>query len=282
MILVGIAGPHLTVTGAVLGDRLTTERLTDYVYLGPHPSREGRSGLDEGIRRVARILRALAISTALLKDHYSGLDRQAILDSPDAPLPPHYQNFTTDGVTYKLKYKRRLSDDQGKAVFVASIEPASQVGGPDVVVKFAHSYCKDAHMLLAQRSFAPRLRYCEEVESVGMHVVVMDLAVGKHAKATLNDKSLVRKLQTAIQALHDAGFVHGDLREPNILVTEGDVKIIDFDWCGKDGEVRYPASINLGGSLGWDRDVARGGLIKKEHDQRMFCRLTGLEWGAHL
>jgi hypothetical protein len=220
----------------------------------------------------------------LLEDYYSGLDTGVNLDSPNAPLPPHFQNFTVDGITYKLKYKERMVNDHpDKAVFVASVEPANQAGALDVVVKFAYSYCKTAHMLLAENSFAPRLQYCEKVESVGMYVVVMDLVVGEHISHTAHgDLSFADKLRTAVQILHDADFVHGDLREPNILVTEdGDTKIIDFDWCGKDREARYPSDINLGNGVYWDPDVTRGGLIKKDHDRTMFRRLTGLGWGAN-
>ena len=277
----GIAGPHLTVTGAIFGDRLTTQRLTDYVYLGPHPSREGRSGLDEGIRRVARILHALEISTKLLKDYCMRLDPETKqLGLLNAPMPPHFQGFTISGKTYKLEYTERITTDQpDRAVFVASMKPESQAGEPDVVVvKFAYSYCEAAHRLLDKISLAPRLRYCDQVESIGMYVVVMDFVGGKHIVAPRQDQDFANKLRTAVQTLHDANFVHGDLREPNILVTkDGGMKIIDFDWCGKDGEVCYPFDINLDERAGWDPDVTHGGLIKKGHDRSMFARLTGLE-----
>ena len=280
VILVGIAGPHLTVTGAIFGDRLTTQRLTDYLYLGPHPSREGRTELDEGIHRVARVLRALEISTKLLKDHYFGLGPEAERVDGDL-MSPHFREFTVDEKSYRLKYTKRMAAHySNKAVFEASMKPMSQAGESRiVVVKFTHSYCGAAHRLLAEMSLAPRLWYCEKVETVGMYVVVMDLASGEYIGIHCQDRRLDSKLRTAIQTLHDMKFVHGDLREPNILVTEdGDVKIIDFDWCGKDGEVRYPSDISLGVGAGWDPSVTRGGLIRKDHDLSMYFRLTGLKW----
>jgi serine/threonine protein kinase len=280
VILVGIAGPYLTVTGAIFSDRLTTQRLTDYVYLGPHLNRNGRSGRDEGIHQVARVLRALEASTNLLRDFYLGLDLKA--ERVDGELmPPYFREFTSDGKLYKLKYTKRMAEDYpDKAVFEASTKPVGQVGEPEgVVVKFTHSYCGAAHRLLAEQLLAPRLRYCEKVESIGMYVVIMDL-VGRDISASFRDQQRVaNKLRTAIKTLHGSGLVHGDLREPNILVTEdGDVKIIDFDWSGKEGEAYYPSDINLGSGIWWDSEVARGGLIKKKHDRTMYQNLTGLEW----
>ena len=133
------------------------------------------------------------------------------------------------------------------------MRPGSQAGKPDVAaVKFAHSYCEAAHRLLDDISLAPRLRYCEKVEG------------------------FAEKLRTAVRTLHDANFVHGDLQVPNILVTEdGGMKVTDLDWCGRDGEVRYPSNINMNKRVGWDPDVTRGGLVKKGHDRPMCSRLTG-------
>jgi hypothetical protein len=277
-ILVGIAGPHLTVAGAIFGDKLTTQRLTDYVYLGPHPSVEGRSGMDKGIRRVARILRSLKASNEMLKDHYSKLKTAEIVDEPGKPMTPHFRSLTIGGVLHQLKYTRRLSEkDQGKAVFLAELNSDSCRGESEVVVKFAHSYCGEAHRLLADSSLAPRLLYCEKVKDVGMYVVVMGLAVNLvGAKEILNEPKLARRvtqdLQRAVQILHDADFVHGDLREPNILVQKGgNVQIIDYDWCGKEGEVYYPADINDG--IQWADGVYCGGPIKKEHDKEMVKHL---------
>ena len=48
--------------------------------------------------------------------------------------------------------------------------------------------------------------------------------------------------------MHRQGYVHGDLREPNILVSgksEIKLKIVDFNWAGKAGEVKYPSDLNI-------------------------------------
>ncbi len=48
------------------------------------------------------------------------------------------------------------------------------------------------------------------------------------------------KLQKALRIIHDRDLVHGDVRCPNILVSEDDIKFVDFDHCGKEGVKRYP------------------------------------------
>jgi RIO-like serine/threonine protein kinase len=44
--------------------------------------------------------------------------------------------------------------------------------------------------------------------------------------------------------MHQAGWVHGDLRSTNVVVKksglDGSFLIIDFDWIGKNQEVVYP------------------------------------------
>ena len=47
------------------------------------------------------------------------------------------------------------------------------------------------------------------------------------------------ELQSLMNGFHEQGFVHGDLRSPNI-VWEGEFVLLDFDWGGRDGEVYYP------------------------------------------
>ena len=188
-------------------------------------------------------------------------------------MPPHFRTFTTGGAEYSLRYTERLAKGHpDKAVFVASTEP----GGRVVVVKFTHSYSKAAHALLSDRKLAPRLQYCERVKDVGMYVVVMDFVTGEHVVETHTNELLSNKLRAAVKVLHDEDYVHGDLREPNILIKgDGGIKIIDFNWAGKVGEAYYPPHINLDKAVGWHPDVTSGGLIDKAHDLAMLRRLTG-------
>lgn len=158
----------------------------------------------------------------------------------------------------------------------------SAADGPEVVVKFCFRYGEAAHRLLADREppLAPKLHRCVPLLG-GVTMVVMDIAPGfddfettqvnfKLPSATLAD------IRTAVAELHSAGLVHGDVRRPNVVAAQrGDGEIggmlIDFDWAGEEGRVRYPAALN--GGLGWASGVHAGSLIKCAHDDGMVEKL---------
>jgi hypothetical protein len=297
MFLVGVAGPHLAISGAIFAERLVSQRLTDYIYLGPLPALSGTSALDHSIRRVAQVFRALNQATKELEDYYSKLefDQSQISHGPQKshgppshgsshppptpshpitphPVPPSFQGFTVDERTYKVDYRSRLGPaSPSRAVFKGTITCSSDQVKHIVAIKFTATYCVAAHKKLAEIDRAPRLWFCDLVESVGMYVVVMDyedtgerLVEGKH----------IEELRTAIKALHGGGYVHGDIRGPNVLVTTGGLKLIDFDWCGEEGTARYPADICLTAGYPWHKEVCRGGQITKDHDEHMLTVLT--------
>ena len=78
--------------------------------------------------------------------------------------------------------------------------------------------------------------------------------------------SQFEKLKQIVAFFHGKGWVHGDLRRPNILKskTNDDIMLIDFDWSGKYQEALYPVSLNP--ELPWPNGVAPNALIDKQHD----------------
>jgi len=178
-----------------------------------------------------------------------------------------------DGKKYTVDYERHISlaYPPSEPVFKGTVALDGDKDGAkhDVVIKFTSTYCEAAHRKLAEVRWAPSLRFCERVESVGMYVVVMDYYGGDSGKP-FGDKEHIEQLREAVKTLHDADYVHGNLQEPNILVTAEGVKIVGFDWCGKAGVARYPADI-----LGQHAGVRYGDPITKDHDERMFKLLTG-------
>ena len=60
-------------------------------------------------------------------------------------------------------------------------------------------------------------------------------------------RTIEQQLRNILSFMRGKEYVHGDLREPNILVSgksEIKLKIVDFNWAGKAGEVEYPLYLN--------------------------------------
>ena len=199
----------------------------------------------------------------------------------DQTWAPHFRCFNIANRAITLDYIDRLAiDDPGKAVYKAFAKEMNLT----VTVKFAAKYNQDAHRRLAEAGLAPKLWFCERVADVGgLYVVVMDYVELDDITSLHDDyPGVIHSLRRAVQLLHEDDLVFGDLREPNILVcgngSDASVMLVDFDWCGKEGEARYPCSINLDRkAINWHRDVCRGGFMKKEHDRWMFWVLTDEE-----
>ena len=82
-------------------------------------------------------------------------------------------------------------------------------------------------------------------------------------------------IEAELNELHRAHFVHGDVRDANIMVrkdSEPGFMLVDFDWVGIIGEVCYPANINKKDIWRPD-DVSDGAMIKSEHDMAMLARM---------
>lgn len=207
-LLVGIAGPNIMVSGAVIGDYILAQPLTDYISLIPRFTLNEQSPHSVAIQRMAQVLRALRATTAELEQFYLHLDlapppalttpptscrtsrvsrgsQQQARNSAQLPtrtsaqrrpyIGPHFTTFTArNGALVTLKYTGRLlPKERRKAIFTAVAHTEAKPPTA-VVVKFAHTYSAAAHALLASRALAPTLWFCEKVRNVGMYVVVMD------------------------------------------------------------------------------------------------------------
>ncbi|KAH9916962.1 uncharacterized protein BXZ73DRAFT_53557 [Epithele typhae] len=175
-----------------------------------------------------------------------------------------------------LEYTKRLtSGSPDEVVFRANIISAKSpepVG--DVVVKFAPAYGIEGHKLLAERGLAPEVWYGEWEPVLGNFVVVMDFVPGNPCVEELMSKQAA-SVHDAVALLHEHDLVFGDLRPGNLIAVAGEdrVVLIEFDWCGKVGEARYPRDINFNDRIPWDHGVIGGGLIAKQHDMHLLATL---------
>ena len=293
-ILVGTAGPNTMVSGAVFADGVISQPLTGYVPLIPCKGASDKSPIEATAYRVALLFRALKLSLEELDDYYSQLvvpapprtsscptpasyaDPSGAVSAAHAPsfIGPHFTKFSMpDGTEVPLEYTARMPvDHHDKAVFKALADTGSG-SKTRVIVKFTHAYSRKGHELLARADtpLAPKPWFRDWVESVGSHVVVMDLVDVCDRPLSDADRAPLRR---AIDLLHKHELVFGDLRAPNILTTpDGRVLLVEFDWCGKVGEMRYPIGIDMGEEMAWHKGVEPGCLIEKEHDEHLLDKL---------
>lgn len=153
---------------------------------------------------------------------------------------PHITSVEVDnGILVSFRYRLCVP---GKRVYHARIEQASkfQPSNRLIIVKLVSSqhYNATAHYQMAQLGFAPKLYAMRPSGYKHWLVVVMeDVSHDKWARSNteLTEAHRVKELE-AIRALHSMGWVHGDLRDGNVLNgidSDGHARVclLDFDWC---------------------------------------------------
>jgi hypothetical protein len=81
-------------------------------------------------------------------------------------------------------------------------------------------------------------------------------------------------VKLAVEKLHEAELVHGDIRRFNIMVVKSRGKceeewrglLMDYDWVGPVGEAAYPPMLTIFEEIDWAEGVAPAGEIEKKHD----------------
>lgn len=237
------------------------QKLTDYVWTGGNPYD------DRELESVARLFKALSVGLQDLKTFYGNLSAAA---NPEIqrlfPFTRSYLN--SQGREVNFRYIKRLN-------MTTAIYLAATTSGRQLIVKFVQRYNSDAHCLLASQNLAPVLHYHADSNTTGgLDVVIMDFVKGADAYVLYSKakfpNAIYGKVKKAISILHAESIVFGDLRLPNILITEKQTPmLVDFDWCGKHGIGRYPSSLNDSSSIGWHGGVVRNGIMYMEHDTFM-------------
>lgn len=167
------------------------------------------------------------------------------------------------------------ADDISSGLYLASLPPSSvspSESAPstepiEVLMKFTARYNVEAHRILYAAGYAPRLYSCSRVYGE-LYMVMMEYL--REPWQTLwswvEDRKLVPQsvwddIAATLDILHSENIVFGDLRLPNIMCTEEDsslhIKLVDFDWAGRDDEDRYPVMINH-----YLKDWAPGGGVE--------------------
>jgi len=181
-----------------------------------------------------------------------------------------------------LTFKSRLTGAHQR-LFLATLDTSS-IPGLQVVVKLVpRSYSHQVHKYLADKELAPKLYGYAEVEGAPAAYVMeyldpsawQTLYQQYRPNSPNTEITYTPELQTAldniIETLRSENYVHGDLRTNNIMVRTDvignsvDLRVIDFDWAGEAGQVRYPAERNQ--EIEWPGEA--GEPIMDGHDSEM-------------
>ncbi|KAG5718504.1 hypothetical protein E4T56_gene15364 [Termitomyces sp. T112] len=232
---------------------------------------------------VAATLDALLEAVHLIQAHYALLEstvgpveRSNLGAIPRYPYVTSYRNDNNQEVA--LHYTAQLETD--KLLFAAT---SDQPGLRECIVKFTqHEYSADAHNLLVMHQMAPKLQKIIEIPG-GWKVVIMDQSkyhiLHRYPLSKELQAKVKNKVKRIVRTLHQNGFVHGDIRAANLLIDptslnsdDVQVHLIDFDWGGRAGEVRYPIGLNCETVIR-PKEVQGGKLILETHDIEMISYL---------
>lgn len=248
----------------------SVQNFTDHIYMGGNPFE------NEQVYYVAKVFAAVAHAVKALGREYYFLDpkRWPLLPSPTyLPGSP----FPADGSSLEFKdrlmYEGKLEDSYLRSLFVAEYD------GKTVVVKFCEQYGGYAHRTLADAGLAPKLFYCSKIAG-GLFMVVMEKVNGRDSYSEFRHRDLPQTVlgdvKRALGTLHELQLVYGDMRRPNIIVLRdnggnGEWRglLVDFDWSGRVGVVKYPPTLNTSGEIKWAEGVERAGDIQPKHDLDM-------------
>ncbi|KAG7091471.1 hypothetical protein E1B28_010502 [Marasmius oreades] len=267
---------------------------------GPH--------LDKDILMVARALTILADGLQDLEKYYNDVqiqgDKRAdyLFPSPicqDTLKPPTYGPLTflerlspsdifavPDAIRPDVVQKQSTADQFKYSMrLFRAMMPDKTV----VIIKFTPTYNPDAHELLAAEGLAPKLLHCTKIVNDRWMIVMEYLDQAQNAYTYLLNSptlslphSVYDDVKTALKKLHEKNIVFGDVRVQNIMVAADKKRVdrvrgylIDFDWCGADGEARYPITMsNL--KVYEETGMHAYGKMHMYHDRELLERLTDL------
>jgi predicted Ser/Thr protein kinase len=204
------------------------------------------------IHKIARLFKSIKLYLDHMRSNTS---------RPVASAFPFVKELTNkQGQIEQLEYTRALNCK----VFVAKRNNTKT----KVVLKFASMYNVEVHNFCHLKGFAPELSCYKKLDEDLFMVVMEHIDARPLSQDDKEDVSLCEQARKFLKEMHDMGYVHGDLRSPNVLVTNADKKllIIDFDWAGMHNVNEYPLLINTV-NIKWPDGVKPKVKLQMEHDE---------------
>ncbi|CAA7270391.1 unnamed protein product [Cyclocybe aegerita] len=240
-----------------------------------------RSALD-GCDRTA-LYTAFTTASVLQAHIVQDIDRYLAALPPKIPDGAHrcpaisklrrYGSLSDDYLTFGIQKLHPCKQSQHLLYIAETEDPDYQT----VLIKFVQGYLAELHAFCADSNHAPHILAFEKLPggwlAVAMEYISSGVTITTAALSWLAScrERWASQLWKLVKSFHDSGFVHGDLRVPNIICDDKDrVLLIDFDWSGKEGQVSYPTP-NLNKELLAGRTL--GDLkITKGDDERVLQR----------
>jgi hypothetical protein len=286
VILLSLCGPYLSVSLAAFGSSASSDPITPFLPLLITPHDRG------SMEQVAKCLRAVKDCVRDLTAYYLHPDFPSIDLTPEESQQlayPYVREVFIGSFMVRFDYVNEVAT--GKLVFMVVATSITQSADSDAtttsplavgdqfLVKFTKTYCEEAHKLCASIGAAPALFSVSDRLPGGWFVVAMEW-LGRNTYALTEGYPLQAKVRAAVKILHDADYVHGDLRPANIRVVvkagqtsrEHRVCLVDFDWSGKEGVTRYPSFMNRQ-DVDWHETAHDFAPLRKEHDNWFLDRL---------
>ncbi|RHZ84276.1 hypothetical protein Glove_84g161 [Diversispora epigaea] len=232
---------------------------------------------------IGRILLALKKAVQSLKEYY---------DSPNQTIPLEFPYVTSfklldSECEIQFKYEKRLLFN---FIFVVKKMANGFSSVPEfLIVKFVTRYGLEMHQICANKGIAPKIYGYEKINCDWNMVIMEYLSDYKSLGQIPNPLEpsepplkmdqkmrLQEKINDVVKEMHSEGFVHGDLREDNILYKKEEkksgevnihVKIIGFVLGGKENATNYPSYLDP--NLSWPFGVGINKPIKKIHDEKL-------------
>lgn len=267
-LILSISGVDVSVAGAIFLNGVVSEQLMNTVSLVPAASNAVSDNYPSAWHThavfIAHTFRCLRLCFDDLAKYYRDMKPSTPPDDQLCPAP-HFTSFISElNKQITLKYRKSIFPSvSSRTVFEADwcVKGEEQ---KRCAVKFTTRYSRKAHELMGD--CAPKLLHCRWEPTVGQYCVVTEFIDDSGDRRPTPEG--LEELRGALTNMHTSDYVHGDLREPNIVIDEnGRAYVIDFDWAGKKGSVVYPIGINK--DIEWAEGVKGGVQIEQKHDEEM-------------
>lgn len=164
----------------------------------------------------------------------------------------------------------------GKLIFRGEISDTRE----KICIKFVRRYSEKVHEFCARNNWAPKLLAFQGL-SGGWHMVIMEdlndyVDLFRSSLAPDRVEAVKKYVRGMLVQMHQRGYVHGDVRDVNIMIkNEPDlpVMLVDFDWAGEIGEATYPMNVNRV-DVHRPEEAVDNAPIRAEHDMFMLEELT--------